>query len=109
MRSILALATVLTLAGIGSGVAVSDAAALPKFEASKVGSGLAENVGWRRDSRRPGYVTIAPRERYFRRAPIMAEPEDSAAIVLMPGSCGEFKFWNGTTCVDKRYMDRHFN
>src|SRR5690554_6542896 len=61
MRSILALVTVLMLAGIGSGVAVNDAAELPKFEASKVTSELVENIGWRRDSRRHGYVAIAPR------------------------------------------------
>jgi hypothetical protein len=109
MRNVLASLTVVMLAGIGSGFAVSDAAALPKVEASKVDSGLAENIGWRRDYRRYGHVAVAPRERYYRRHRTVAvEPSEPVVAVLGPGSCGEFKYWDGTTCVDKRHMERHF-
>jgi hypothetical protein len=105
MRNVLASLTVVMLAGIGSGFAVSDAAALPKVEASKVDSGLAENIGWRRDYRRYGHVAVAPRERYYRRhGTVAVEPSEPVVAVLGPGSCGEFKYWDGTTCVDKRYI-----
>ena len=108
MRSILASMTVVMLAGIGSGIGVSNAAALPKIEASKVDSGLAENIGWRRE-RRHGYVAGTPRDRYYRRHRT-AEMGPRVTVVTgpTPGSCGEFKYWDGTSCVDVRYMERHF-
>jgi hypothetical protein len=108
MRSILASLTIIMLAGIGSSFAVSNAAALPKIETSKVASGLVEDIGMRRYYRRHGYVAIEPRERYSRRhGTVAVEPRERVAV-LRPGSCGEFKFWDGTTCVDRRHMERHF-
>ena len=108
MRSILASLTIVMAAGIGSGFAVSDAAALPKIETSKITSGLVEDIGMRRYYRRHGYVEVQPRERYSRRHGTLAvEPRERVAV-LRPGSCGEFKFWDGTTCLDKRHMERHF-
>jgi hypothetical protein len=95
MRGTLASMTVVMLAGIGSGIAVSDAAgALPKVEASTTASGLVENTAMRRYYRRHGYVAEVPGER--------------AVVVVRPTNCGEFKYWDGMTCVDKRYTERHF-
>jgi hypothetical protein len=107
MRSIVASITVVMLAGIGCGFTVGSATALPKIEAAKVDSVLAKDVGWRRDARR-GQV-VGPRERYHRRDATVA-PESAAprVAVLGPGSCGEFKYWDGSTCIDTRYMKRHF-
>jgi hypothetical protein len=49
------------------------------------------------------------RDRYYRRhATVAVEPAAPRVAVLAPGSYGEFKYWDGTTCVDKRYMERHF-
>jgi hypothetical protein len=108
MRSIVASITIVMLAGIGSGFAAGSVAALSKIEAARVDSSLATDIGWRRAYRR-GQVTVAPRDRYYRRhATVAVEPAVPRVAVLAPGSCGEFKYWDGTTCVDKRYMERHF-
>jgi hypothetical protein len=104
MRGTLASMTVVMLAGIGSGIAVSDAAAgaLPKVEASTTASGLVENTAMRRYYRRHGYVTEVPGER------AVVVPREPAVVVVRPTNCGEFKYWDGMTCVDKRYTERHF-
>jgi hypothetical protein len=109
MRSVLASLTVAVLAGIGSGLAIGDASALPRIESLDVISGVTENVGWRRYYRRHGDLALMPRQRYLpREAPVTAAPEKTTVVVLGPGGCGEFKFWDGTRCMDKRYMEQHF-
>lgn len=40
------------------------------------------------------YRSPAPRVYRFR--------SDEPAVVIRPGSCGEFRYWNGERCVDAR-------
>ena len=97
MRSTFALATTLLLVGLGLGVASSgsEAGPLPTVSLSNAHPGLVENV----------------RRRFLRRdksAPVAPTGERTAAIGAGPGACGEFKKWDGTRCVDVRYMEPHF-
>jgi hypothetical protein len=97
MRSTFALATTLLLASLGLGVASSgsEAGPLPTVSLSNAHPGLVENVRGR----------YLPRDKS---APAAPTGERTAAIGAGPGSCGEFKKWDGTRCVDVRYMEPHF-
>jgi hypothetical protein len=103
-----------TLAGLACQTAV--AAPLPQVATSAPGASSVEPAGyWRyNDCTGPNVVVVptAPT------APVVvpAVPADPAAPVAVPGSppgiavvpvrptsCGEFRYWNGTACVDARY------
>jgi hypothetical protein len=101
MRSTFALATTLLLASLGLGVASSgsEAGLLPTVSLSNAHPGLVENVRHRR------YLRHLRRDKS---APAAPTGERTAAIGAGPGTCGEFKKWDGTRCVDVRYMEPHF-
>jgi hypothetical protein len=97
MRSIFALTAACLLAGLGASTSAGETKAAPTLTglASKSAPGLVQNV----------------RRRYIPRdgAPVVAAPDERTAVVAIgPGSCGEFHYWDGTRCLDVRYMERHF-
>jgi hypothetical protein len=97
MRSIFALTAACLLAALGASIADGEAQAAPSptFLTSKSAPGLVQNV----------------RRRYIPRdeaAVVAATSERTAIVGIGPGSCGEFHYWDGTRCLDVRYMERHF-
>jgi hypothetical protein len=109
MRIVLASITAGLVVGLASGFAIHEAAAVPKVDSAKVATGLIQDVAGKRYSRRHGDLAMTPRARRLPpAAPVTAAPRTSRVAVLGPGSCGEFKFWDGTRCVDRRYMEKHF-
>jgi hypothetical protein len=94
MRTVLVLTLGSLLACSGAAIPLSDSKAgpLPNISLSKT-SGLVETVRGRYDH--DDAVVVAPRR-------------SRAVMLARPASCGEFKYWDGTACVDVRYMERHF-
>jgi hypothetical protein len=95
--------------GILAGAAARSAtgAPLPQVASGASGASLVEPVGyWRRycrynDCTGPNVVVVptAPT------APLMVPggPPVIAVVPVRPVSCGEYRYWNGTACVDARY------
>jgi hypothetical protein len=97
MRSIFALTAACVLAGLSASISEGEAKAAPSLTAMAPPSA-------------PGLVQDV-RRRYIPRdeAAVVAAPDDRTAIVgIGPGNCGEFNYWDGTRCLDVRYMERHF-
>lgn len=105
--------------GILGGLASQSAAAAPLPQAATGASGtsLVETVGyWKRycrynDCTGPNVVVVPGASA----APVVVPavpaapsvvpegPPVIAVVPLRPVSCGEFRYWNGTACVDARY------
>jgi hypothetical protein len=117
MRQCLCLAAILIGAAIGVGASPQDADAGPPAAISipAVSSSMVDKAGWRRYCRRYGCGpdVVAPDAQVdidvaVPDADIGADTEAPAVIVLPPPrplSCGQFRYWNGTACVDARYND----
>jgi hypothetical protein len=83
--------------------------------ASQAASSPVQHAGWRRYCRRhgcgpdvvyPGAV-VAPDGEAGIDAEVDIESDAPAMIVLPPRplSCGQYRYWDGRTCVDARYTD----
>ena len=117
MRQCLCLAAILIGAGIGVGASPQDAGAGPPAAISvpAVSSSMVEEAGWRRYCRRYGCGpdVVAPEAQVdvdvaVPDADAGIDTEAPAVIVLPPPrplSCGQYRYWNGSACVDARYND----
>jgi hypothetical protein len=82
--------------------APANASPLPSITTPQAAPAAVENVGyWRRQMRR-GYIAPAP----VVTAPTVVVP--GGPVVLYRPACGEFRYWNGSGCVDVRYIDPYF-
>ena len=115
MRGLTMIMSALVVAGISLGLASREANAWLSAGASNafVSSGTFEKIGWRRYCRRNGCGPdiVGPNVQVD---VDMAEPEgdvsvdvDVPAVVVLPPprplSCGQYRYWNGTACIDARY------
>ncbi len=100
MRRVYALAVASAAAGLLIGTAPSpQAAPLAGLAAPETAIGIVEKTGMYR--------------RYYRRAvpseqfdgTVVGEAGPPAVVVVRPANCGQYKYWNGTTCADARYTD----
>ena len=114
MRQGLILVTVLMGAGIGLGVSSHDAKAapLPVAASPVVASALVVEAGWRRNWRRYGPTVVIPDADVDVNVDVDEEailPGETPPLVLIvpvrPASCGQYRYWDGSRCVDARYHD----
>lgn len=97
-------------------LAPGEARAGPAVAAPPSSQTLVETAGWRGYCRRYGCgpdvvypgAPIVPDVEAELDAEIEVEPDAPAVIVLPPPrplSCGQYRYWDGRTCVDARYSD----
>lgn len=100
MRRVYALAVASAAVGLLIGTTPSpQAAPLAGLAAPEAAIGVVEKVGmYRRHYRR-----AVPAEQLD--GPMVGEAGPPAVVVVRPSNCGQYKYWNGTTCADARYTD----
>jgi hypothetical protein len=114
MRQIFLAMTVFISCGIVAGAASQSAIAvpLPQIAAGTSDASLVETVGyWKRycrynDCTGTNVVVVpTPAVSAVPAAPVVVPevPPVIAVVPVRPVSCGEFRYWNGTACVDARY------
>jgi hypothetical protein len=108
MRIVLTSAAALVAGSLMLGPSTNDATAapLPAMSTLSVASAV-ETVGWReRYYRRNGVWPTGPRDAIGDDV-VVAEGDDGVVIVapVRPLSCGQYRYWDGTACVDARYND----
>ena len=100
------------MAFIGCGILVSSsavAAPSPQVAAGASGASLIEPVGyWRRycrynDCTGTNVVVVPTPAVPAPPAVVPGSPPVIAVVPVRPVSCGEFRDWNGTACIDARY------
>jgi hypothetical protein len=99
--------------GILAGAEAQSAVAAPlsQIAANAAGAWLVETVGyWKRycrfnDCTGTNVVVVPTPAVPAVPAPVVVpgSPPVIAAVPVRPVSCGEFRYWNGTACVDARY------
>jgi hypothetical protein len=97
--------------GVPSHVAAGSA--MRALSAPSVSTRLIEPAGWRRYCRRfdCGPVAVLPGEDVdvdVVGADVEVDVAAPVVVVLPPPrplSCGQYRYWNGTACVDARYTD----
>jgi hypothetical protein len=92
---------------IVAGVAPQSAMAAPfsQLDVGASGASAVETIGyWRRYCRYNGCTGI-PDVDVDVPAPVVVplNPPVIAIVPVRPVSCGEFRYWNGSACVDARY------
>jgi hypothetical protein len=110
MRNLLTLATIGIVLGMGS-AAPNNASAAPVQVTDNLGTPqLVEKVTLRRYSRYPHPdVALAPDpDQMLPPDPGVVVAPRGAVVAVRPASCGEFHYWDGTRCIDKRYEEPHF-
>jgi hypothetical protein len=114
MRQIVILGSALIAAGLISSVASPGAAApWPVVARSLAPASPVDKAGWRRYCRRfgcgPDIVAPDVQVDVDVAAPdgdVSVDADIPAVVVLPPPrplSCGQYRYWNGTACVDARY------
>jgi hypothetical protein len=112
----LAIFTAVIAGGVLLGVTTPATSGLAPIASPAASLSPVEHAGWRRYCRRygcdpevvyPGTAVVPGAE-----AEIDAEAEiesDAAAVIVLPPprplSCGQYRYWDGRTCVDARYTD----
>jgi hypothetical protein len=114
MRRIVVVASMLVAAELAPSVTLPAAATpWPIVASPTVSSSAVDKIGWRRYCRRYGCGPdiVAPDVQVDADvaagdADVSVEADVPAVVVLPPPrplSCGEYRYWNGTACVDARY------
>src|SRR3990170_4943862 len=108
MRHALIVSLAFIASGIVLGVAPSNATVGPlqTVAAWNVDSGPVEKVDyWRRYYRRHGYdpVPDGPPPIIVEEAPAVLTEPQVMIVPVRPVSCGQYRYWDGETCVDARY------
>jgi hypothetical protein len=114
MRHTFLVMTAFIGCGILAGAAAQSAVAAPlsQIAANAAGASLVETVGyWKRYCRYNDWtgtnvvVVPTPAVPAVPAAPVVVpgSPTVIAVVPVRPVSCGEFRYWNGTACVDARY------
>lgn len=86
--------------------APANAGPLPSLTAPQAGEAAVEKAAfWRRQWRR-GYVV--PPSPPVVTGPSVVVPGAPAIVYRPAGHCGEFRYWDGTGCVDARFIDPYF-
>jgi hypothetical protein len=121
MRGLTIIVTALVVAGTSLVFSSREAGAWPSPGLSNAfaSSGAVETIGWRRYCRRYGCgpdivapdvqvdVDVAGADADVD-ADVSVDVDVPAVVVLPPPrplSCGQYRYWNGTACVDARYHD----
>jgi hypothetical protein len=121
MRRILTLMTVIAGGSLCLGLSSHDAKALPSSTISAPAAmpSAIESVQYytRRQLRRRGPVVVVPNNGATADPDVEVEadadalsqgglsPPVIAIVPVRPTSCGEYRYWNGSRCVDARYND----
>ncbi|MGH6734675.1 MAG: hypothetical protein ACRECX_01145 [Methyloceanibacter sp.] len=88
---------------IGASSGPANAAPRLALSSSFAASSAVETIGWqRRYYRRYGNLPYAP-PAVVDEEVIVADDGTVIVVPIRPLSCGEFRYWNGTACVDARY------
>jgi hypothetical protein len=112
MHHIFLVMTAFIGAGIVAGAAPNSAMAapFPQFVAGASGASAVETVGyWRRYCRyndcsgTPNVDVVVPAVVVPSPVVVPENPPVIAIVPVRPVSCGEFRYWNGSACVDARY------
>lgn len=110
MHKVRMFVAVLVGAGIGLGVSSYDAEAgpLPAVSSPAVVSALVVEAGWRRNWRRYGPDVVIPDANVVVDEEVTVPGETPPLIAIVPvrpASCGQYRYWDGTACVDARHHD----
>jgi hypothetical protein len=90
--------------GLGMVAGGAQAAPLPSLTSADTGPSTTHTVDWqRRYLRRYGTLPPGPPPVVGNNVVIDADEDTVIIVPLRPASCGEFRYWNGTACVDARY------
>jgi hypothetical protein len=103
MRRMLVVMTVFIGGGLLAGVAAEGASAAPLPHIAAASA--VEPVGYWKHYCKYNDCTGAAGVDAEVTAPVVVpeNPPVVAIVPVRPASCGEFKYWNGSACVDARY------
>lgn len=102
MRSVFVIGAALVVAGLASGMGIgsSHAAPAPVLTTPEASPAIVDNVAMYRRH----YRSAVPAEPLDDGA-IVGDMAPPAVVVIRPSSCGLYKYWDGTACVDARYTE----